>query len=203
MPTGYTAPIYEGEKDFTFEKFAMRCARNFGACIRLRGEPLTLDIDLDKHFQPNEYYKKRLEEIEKEYQEFLDNPPTEEQLGRKYDEMVEKEQKRFEERMKQTDELRQRYVAMLRKALEWNPPTPEHENLRNFMIQQLQESMDRDCAEYFPNFGTREEYIEYHLRPDILLERIKLYQEYHEREVKACNDSKQWVKDLMDSLNIK
>ena len=29
MPTGFTAPIYDGE-DITFEQFANSCLRNFG-----------------------------------------------------------------------------------------------------------------------------------------------------------------------------
>lgn len=90
MPTGYTAPIYEGEKDFTFWKFAMRCARSFGACAGLRDEPLDMVIDLDKHFKPSDYYKKELERAEKEYKEFLLNPPTVDELSKEYDEMVEK-----------------------------------------------------------------------------------------------------------------
>ena len=63
MPTGYTAPIYEGEENFTFKKFAMRCARNFGALIEMRGEPLDAEIDFDKCFQPSDYYKKALERV--------------------------------------------------------------------------------------------------------------------------------------------
>ena len=55
MPTGYTAPIYEGEKDFDFNKFVMRCARNFGAMMEFRDEPLNSEVDFDKHFQPSEY----------------------------------------------------------------------------------------------------------------------------------------------------
>lgn len=56
MPTGLTNPIYEGRENFTFEDFAMRCARNFGAFVDLRDEPLDMEIDIDKHFQPSGYY---------------------------------------------------------------------------------------------------------------------------------------------------
>jgi len=44
MPTGYTAEIYEGEKEVTFEKFALTCARAFGACITIRDEPMSASI---------------------------------------------------------------------------------------------------------------------------------------------------------------
>lgn len=37
MPTGYTSPLYEG-KEISFEQFALRCARNFGALVMMRDE---------------------------------------------------------------------------------------------------------------------------------------------------------------------
>lgn len=37
MPTGFTAPIYDGE-DITFEQFANSCLRNFGIYLRFEGK---------------------------------------------------------------------------------------------------------------------------------------------------------------------
>ena len=143
MPTSYTAPIYEGEENFTFKKFAMRCARNFGALIEMRGEPLDAEIDFDKCFQPSDY-KKALERVEKEYQEFLDNPPTAEELGKKYDEKVNNDFEKFLERRESRKVLQERYAAMLEQVKAWEPPTEEHNNLKEFMISQLPRSMDYD-----------------------------------------------------------
>lgn len=200
MPTGYTAPIYEGEENFTFKKFAMRCARNFGALIEMRGEPLDAEIDFDKCFQPSDYYKKALERVEKEYQEFLDNPPTAEELGKKYDEKVNNDFKKFLEQKESRKALRERYAAMLEQVKVWDPPTEEHNGLKEFMISQLQESMDFDCKVYPPYTDDYEEYIKYHMSPDPLLKEIAYYKERYEKEVELCNSRKQWVMQLMESL---
>lgn len=203
MPTGCTAPIYEGEKDFTFEKFAMRCALNFCELVYLREKSEKEAIDLEKDFQPNSFYKDMLEEAEKDYQDFLDNPPTEEQLGRKYDEYVQMEQARFLEREQKLEVIRKRYAAMIKKVLAWQPPTPEHQSLKYFMLKQLQDSIDFDCSSYAPKVTNREEYIKDGMSPDRFLRRISHYREMWEKEVRRSEESKKWMKDLMDSLNIK
>lgn len=200
MPTGYTAPIYEGEENFTFKKFVMRCARNFGALIEMRGEPLDAEIDFDKCFQPSDYHKKALERVEKEYQEFLDNPPTAEELGKKYDEKVNNDFEKFLKQRKRKEALQERYAAMLEQVKAWEPPTDEHNGLKEFMISQLQESMDYDCNVYSPYTDDREEYIKYHMSSDPLLKEIAYYKERYEKEVELCNNRKQWVIKLMQSL---
>lgn len=67
MPTGYTSPLYEG-KEISFEQFALRCARNFGALVMMREEPL--DTPIPEKFNPCEYCKREYEagsDIQLEY----------------------------------------------------------------------------------------------------------------------------------------
>lgn len=200
MPTGYTAPIYEGEENFTFKKFVMRCARNFGALVEMIGEPLDAEIDFDKCFQPSDYHKKALERVEKEYQEFLDNPPTKEKLRKEYDKKVNNDFEKFLEQRERKEALRERYAAMLEQVKVWDPPTEEHNGLKVFMISQLQESMDYDCKVYSPYTDDREEYINYHMSPDHLLREIAHHKECYEKDVELSNNRKQWVIKLMESL---
>lgn len=201
MPTGYTAPIYEGEKDFTFEKFAMRCARYFGACISMREEPLDAEIDFDKHFQPSDYYKKKLERVEKAYKEFLLNPPTVDKLSKEYDEMMEKELQECIVREEENKQRKARYLDMLSQAQEWMPPTPEHNNLKDFMVQQLEDSLKFDCRLTTPHIEeTREGYIKYYMSSERFTEEIDYCRSQYEKEVKMCNERKKWIMDLMDSL---
>ena len=203
MPTGYTAPIYEGEKDFTFERFAMRCARNFGALVHLREKSKEEAIDLEKDFQPNSFYKDMLEVAEKDYQDFLDNPPTEEQLNKEFDEYVQMEQTRFLEREQKTETIRKRYADMMKKVLAWQPPTSEHQSLKDFMLNQLRDSIEFDCSYYAPDVTDREGFFKDAMSPDRFLRRISHYREMWEKEVRRSEKCKKWVKDLMDSLNIK
>ena len=200
MPTGYTGPIYEGKEDYTFEKFAMRCARSFGACVGLRDEPLDKEIDLDKHFQPSDYYKKELERAEKEYKEFLLNPPTVDELSKEYDEMVEKNKKEYLARKEENEQRKIRYYNMLSQAQDWVPPTPEHCKLKEFMIKQLEDSLNFDCGNYEPVTESREEYIEYRLSTNRFTREIEHYRESYQREVNACNERREWVKQLINSL---
>lgn len=58
MPTGYTQDLADG-KDVTFEQFAMKCARAFGALIEMRDEPM--DAEIPKKFTTPPYYSERLE----------------------------------------------------------------------------------------------------------------------------------------------
>lgn len=200
MPTGYTAPIYDGEKDFTFEKFVMRCARSRGALLEMRGEPLDAKIDFDKLFQPSDYHKRALERAEKEYQDFLDNPPTEEELGKQYDERDRKDNEWYLMEVDRRGVIRVRYEQMLQKVKQWMPPTDEHCSLKDFMIEQLESSMNYDCDVHPPIHGSREEHIKFYSSPDYLLREIEHHREEYEKEVEYCNKKKQWVIDLINSL---
>lgn len=57
MPTGYTADL---TLDTPFERFAMRCARAMGACVMMRDDPM--DAPIPDKWEPDDYYRKRLED---------------------------------------------------------------------------------------------------------------------------------------------
>lgn len=62
MPTGFTAPIYDGE-DITFEQFANSCLRNFGIYLRFGGKyPNLSRYEIPDKIYPSDYYKKKYEE---------------------------------------------------------------------------------------------------------------------------------------------
>jgi hypothetical protein len=57
------------------------------------------------------------------------------------------EQVTHREAMRQRDaELAQRYGQMLQQVRDWQPPTPEHEPLKAFMIEQLENSIKHDAG---------------------------------------------------------
>ena len=63
MPTGYTCDVVSGKID-TFEKFALQCARAFGATITMRDDPF--DAPIPEKFEPSDYNLKRLIEVKHE-----------------------------------------------------------------------------------------------------------------------------------------
>ena len=67
MPTGYTAGVADGSI-IDFNEYALQCARNFGACILLRDEPLSSEIP---EFEPSDYHEKALTESKAGLSSFL------------------------------------------------------------------------------------------------------------------------------------
>lgn len=198
MPTGLTSKIYEG-KDITFKEFAISCARTFGAFIHQRDEPLDAPI---RKREPDTYYLKELEKAKKDLADFLTNPPTEDSLAKEYEEKVERMRKEDAEINKNKQELKARYEAMLKKVQDWNPPTSDHENLKNFMIKQLNESIDFDCHVYdqVDRFLTKEQYIKDGLSSIHLEKLVEYYQEQWDKQIESCNNVNKWIEELVNSL---
>ena len=67
MPTGYTMILTE-EKEIDFKEFALRCARNFGALIMMRDEPM--DKEIPEEFPVSDYHSKKLNECMEQLEQF-------------------------------------------------------------------------------------------------------------------------------------
>lgn len=197
MPTAYTNFVADNE-NLTFPEFAMLCAREFGALASMRDEPL--DAPVPERFEPDDFYRKQYEAAKAEYDDFIANPPTEEELSKEYDEYVATQKEQYAEIIANKREKRERYNRMLTKVLKWQPPTPDHEGLRRFMIQQLQESIEYDCAEYDLALPDREQYVSYGMDPEVYRGRRDRNHAKWESEVERVAKRNQWLKDLRDSL---
>ncbi len=93
-----------------------------------------------------------------------------------------------------------KYELMLEKVKEWIPPTDEHNGLKNFMIQQIADSIKWDCNN--------------HDRPEIFItgeewkfERLKdlaqdkdTYEERYEKEKIDTEKANNWIRKLYESL---
>lgn len=198
MPTGYTAPIYEG-KEITFEQFMLRCARNFGALINMREE--SLDTPIPDEFQPSDYYKKRIEELQNKLTSFV--RPTREDLESKYQSAYDKAKAEYDEREVRRKAMRNRYADILEKVKNWQPPTDEHKNLKEFAISQLEGSMDYDCHYHEFTFTDKESWIEREMNDDEhIINILNYYKEEYAKEVKACKERTEWVRQLKASLGL-
>lgn len=197
MPTGYTSIVADNE-NLTFSEFAMRCARNFGALIMMRDEPL--DAPIPEKFEPSDYYKNEYEKAKAAYENFIANPPSDEDLEKQYNEYVALETERFAAASADKDIKCRRYNAMLLKVLKWQPPTPEHEGLKEFMIDQLHDSIDFDCSEYRPLISDKEEYIARNRNGEYLKEELDFYEKKWHNEIERTNSRNKWLKELRESL---
>lgn len=197
MPIGYTYIVANNE-NFTFPEFAMRCARNFGALVMMREEPL--DAPIPERFEPSDYYKQEYEKAKAAYENFIANPPTDEDLEKQYNEYVANETERFAAISAEKDMKRSRYNAMLLKVLKWQPPTSEHEGLKKFMIDQLHDSIEADCCEYQPRIPDKEEYVAFHRSGKYLKEELDFYEKRWREEVERTNARNKWLSELRESL---
>ena len=139
MPTGYTAQIAEG---ITFKKFIMSCARAFGACIEMRDDPS--DKPIPDEFKPSDYHEKQLAEANKRIVKLkaMTLAACEVEAKAEY----EKSRQYHKDGIKKDADLKRKYEAMLSEVKSWTPPTSEHEGLKKFMREQIEESIRFDCG---------------------------------------------------------
>jgi len=138
MPTGYTSCI---EKGATFKEFAMGCARAFGHCITMRNE--SHDAKIPKEFPYSDYHSKALAKIMKDGKilDGLTDKQCEERAMLEYQNRKDE----LEGGIKRTFDLRSKYDEILLKAKRWHPPSDEHLRFKEFMIEQIESSIDGDC----------------------------------------------------------
>ena len=195
MPTGYTSDIKDG---ITFERFIMNCARGFDALITMRDDPS--DAEIPTEFLPTDYHINKLAELQPEFEHIktLTVEEAAKEARDKYDEKIVYNQKKI----KENNNLKQKYEAMLSKAKNWQPPTSDHQGLKDFMIEQILSSIDFDCfTEYYRKpveLLTGEQWISKETQR--LLKEIVYHEEAHQAEVKNVDRSNKWVKELRDSL---
>lgn len=138
MPTGYTADVCDG-KVTDFPTFALKCARAFGALIMLRDEPMDAPIP-DKLADGNlNYERKSVIDAEKALADWVQYP-----LERRIE--IVREERKGDVRGVENYAVHclaenNRIYTMLAKVRVWTPPTPEHESMKKFMIEQLTTSL--------------------------------------------------------------
>lgn len=138
MPSGYTSKLHDGPQ--SFRDFALCCARGMGAAIHQRDDgdgEITLRT-LDR------YYHERVANAEAELAEA--RSWTDDQWTERQDAALAKDALARQERAIEQEAMRLRYVDMIACVNEWEPPTAEHEGLKELMREQLQQSMDFDCS---------------------------------------------------------
>ncbi|MCH5233578.1 MAG: hypothetical protein J1E78_08065 [Muribaculaceae bacterium] len=197
MPSGYTEKIYKGDK-VTLKDYLLLCARQFGACIMMRDEPMSTPIP--ERFEPDDYHLKEIERIEKELKELNDNPKTQEEWAKEYQNAYEKAINKYKEREYQKARLKLRYENMIIAVSNWEPPTKDHINLKEFALTQLKESLDFNTYSCPFEFPEKEEWIATQSSGSLLRDSLAYHKERYAKEIEACKGRTQWIKDLRDSL---
>jgi hypothetical protein len=194
MPTGYTAKVKDG--NVSFRDYALDCARAFGALVEMRDEPLGKRIP--SKFKPSPYHSKQLSKARRELQtaQNMTDVRALELAERQYDEALQD----YNTALRDVATTTERYVKMRAKAKAWKAPTSEHTELREFMISQLEQSIDFDCRVHseIPKRMKPQEY------RAMLIKQAERNLEYHteklQEEVERVQGRTEWVKQLRKSL---
>lgn len=141
MPTGYTAPVMDGEIT-EVKDFARTCARAFGAFIHQRDErgdapPRMPELD-------DSFYVKRLAEAKAELARW--QGLSEEAKYAEWSEYVREQTVSLHKSMAKSAEKRARYENMLVQVHAIDVPA-QLQNFKNFMVEQLEESIKFDCGD--------------------------------------------------------
>lgn len=195
MPTGYTDGVAKGEIT-DFKDYALMCARNFGACILLRDEPLNSEIP---EFMPSDYYPDKIKECKEKLQKFTTS--SDDSLRLEMDAEYKEDLQGYYERKEKNEITLARYNKMLEKAKKFKAPTEGHENYAKFLVSQLEESISFDCdrswdKQPFPPF-----YDKWKKEKVTKLKKdLSYYEEEYEKEVKRTNERNEWVNALKQAL---
>lgn len=194
MPTTYPERVWE-TGEVTFEEFAWHCAENFFH-----------DGHIDATFD-EESVKRSIEqeaEMEAKITSLLSLSP--EKLLAEYRKLVLLAAQNDIRYMERKRIERERYERMLAKARAWSPPTPNQQPLKDFMIQQLELSIEHDCPpgedkavpRYLPGM---EEAITFQAEEVARLRRqIARSEEYRQKETERAEKKRAYIAALTASL---
>lgn len=139
MPTGYTHAIKDG---ISFEKFVWSCARAFGALVEMRDDPM--DAPIPQAFEASTHNAKELVKARAELARL--QALTTREISAACAAANKAAIQSHADLLAEYDSLRDKYKAMLAKVQAWKPPTPDHVEMKNFMVQQIEQSIDFDCS---------------------------------------------------------
>lgn len=203
MPTGYTAYIEDGSIT-TGKEFLLLCSRAFGVAVDLRDEPLS--VPTPTHFEPNEYYKKRYEDAEKELNEF--KALSLEQVRSKMRSEHEKRVKGAESNIARMEEINRKYAAVRRQVEAWTPPTDDHRGIKEFALNQIDECVypynmielyrDKATDLFFDDDDSVLAYFEEHKK--WLEQDVARAKDAYEKEVERARQRTQFMKLFVESL---
>lgn len=194
MPTGYTS-VVEGGEVRDLATFALRCAHSM--FVELRDTPVEVS-SIPEEFEVNYYYTQKAKKARDKVLrlESMTKKEVVTAAGEANDEVVRTNTSYREE----CETIRRRYESMLVKIEAWVPPSEEHEELKEFMRQQIQESIVWDCPDS-PFQGTIRSSTEWHQgEMDEALDCWRYYLAEEHKENARVEKNNLWLRQLRASL---
>ncbi len=194
MPSAYTCDLYE-DKPITFKEFVLTCSRAFGATLDQHDDPPDAPRRLPG--ARTQYYDEAQAAAEADLDRYR---------GASYElinEWALDDHEAALARWREVDQKRRdvegRYRDMLAQVIGWLPPTNDHYALKEFMVDQLKESIRFDCSVVEPPVRlTVDEYRE--SRVAAATSSIKHYTKQRSEEIKSTDQRRNWITTLAKSL---
>lgn len=147
MPTGYTADVLDGTIT-ELEPFVWQLARGMGALITMRDA--ASDTPVPERFEPSQYNNEHLTRLRAERDQIRALTADEADAGACADVLAyDTSRERY---LAEKVEGRQRYLDMIAKLEAWDCAP---EGIKEFGLDQLQQSLDFDCPENPTYYGER------------------------------------------------
>lgn len=195
MPTSYTAGIEDG-KITTFRQYALQCVRAFVALIEMRDE--SLDKELPKEIVPAPYYAEQVG-VDEAYLTEL-NQRSDKEWAAKYAEVIADTSAKNNERAKTHRDITARYAYLGADVNAWIPPTSEHQEMKNFMLEQIRISTEHSSKEPYtvnlPSFDVWKAQVLSEAKHDCIYSSENL-----SKQKKLAAGRNEWLQALYKSLN--
>ncbi len=164
----------------------------------MRDEPA--DAPVPERFEPSDYHLKKLAEARATLLKLESMTREEAEQAAKMEYSVKVQER--DNGIWKKHELRRKYEAMLAQVEAWMPPTPDHEGLKQFMRDQITQSIEFDCCtSYYDKPVQRMSPMEWLAASQMEAMRGIGYEEAeHIKEVERTEGRNAWVQALRLNL---
>jgi hypothetical protein len=204
MPTSLTSSIYDGS-DTSFRSYALKCAVCIDYCYRATdGGSKPLPKDKAPILEPESWYKESIDQVKDELEKYETLKNNQERLKEAY----ENEKKSREDYLNNFDtdslrkkELKKRYETLKDTVQSWHPGE-EYSTLKTIMIEQLEKSIESDCAERKPAYSELppiDEWVDNNI--ECLQDSLNYYKKRYDEECKNVDEANKYLKGLYEELD--
>ena len=198
MATGYTHPVADGEIT-DIKDFAATCARAFGAFVHQRDGSLKDELRYPDHPDGGFYYTS-LREARVRLTDWLLS--TEEDKYREWSEYYNANRAHLHKSRADNAVKRARYESMISQLEEISVPS-ELQNYRDFMMEQLTDSLKHDCGnlEFTERYYRPQEFVEWVEHEDERVRKdVRRYTEEYNKEVERYEDRVKFINLMADTF---
>jgi hypothetical protein len=189
------------------EQFAKKCILAFGATEHMQKDNSESDDYIQR--EADEAYEKELQEMEKSL-DYIKNLSDEEILSNHVS-YLSNELEYYKEDLARIRENRSRIEKILEDAKSWEIPSEDHQEFKEFMIEDLEEGLKKGCDESHHVKRIEEINEEFKMDANSVRERIlkgatediERQKKEVETEKQLADDSNAWVEQIIKSFNQK